>query len=412
MALRAACRSGQAAKCRDLIREGAKVDEMDEDGYVPLYHAVMTGSAACVKHLLEAGANPNFADHTLGVPVLHTASMLNHDAIVALLIEHGADVNSLDNEHSTALHWAAGAGATQCAETLMRHNANLSIRNDDGHTPVDLAQNKGDTALGLALMRLQEEQRENELLVVASSGRDVAKQLAGAAREERAAENLDLLTSLRTAAREGRQTEVEELLAQGASASQAEALHAAAAYNHEAIVTLLLDHGALVNAMDGRGLTALAWAARMDAAAAARVLLAHGAAVDSVTSSGQSAADLAEARGSTAVAAVLQTHQARPASSTVTRTSSPPAPSSSSAPAREAPAPRAVSPTEGPTLEGTNLGIFLAALNIYDDYDELFETEGIDSPADLGLYSVEELVEAGMKRAHAKKIIATVLKNN
>ena len=65
-------------------------------------------------------------------------------------------------EHSTALHWAAGANASACVELLMEHGADATLQNEvarvracsrqDGDTPVDIAQTKNYGALS-ALMR-------------------------------------------------------------------------------------------------------------------------------------------------------------------------------------------------------------------------------------------------------------------
>jgi hypothetical protein len=67
----------------------------------------MANNISCLKFLVDRGADVNFSDEVyqitcsydqlLGVPVLHTASMLNFRDIVETLIENGANVNAVDN---------------------------------------------------------------------------------------------------------------------------------------------------------------------------------------------------------------------------------------------------------------------------------------------------------------------------
>src|SRR5439155_10888098 len=87
-------------------------------------------------------------------------------------------------------------------------------------------------------------------------------------------------------------------------------LHYAAAYGHKAMVEILLDRKADVQATDNEGQTALHLAARNGFKNIVEVLLAHGADVNAKTKSGSTPLHEAAASGSQAVAEMLLTHNA------------------------------------------------------------------------------------------------------
>jgi ankyrin repeat protein len=83
-------------------------------------------------------------------------------------------------------------------------------------------------------------------------------------------------------------------------------LHSAAAARDTAIIRLLLDHGADVNARQAGGWTPLHAAAMFGYAPLAELLLSRGAAADLPNDQGKTALDLAEEKGHTQVAELLQ----------------------------------------------------------------------------------------------------------
>ena len=56
-----------------------------------------------------------------------------------LLIEHGADVISLDKTHSTALHLAAFFGSSEMVRLLLENGADVSMLDENKKTPLHLA---------------------------------------------------------------------------------------------------------------------------------------------------------------------------------------------------------------------------------------------------------------------------------
>ncbi|GFR51207.1 hypothetical protein Agub_g13556, partial [Astrephomene gubernaculifera] len=72
--------------------------------------------------------------------LLHVAVKAGDPAIVEALLAAAADVNAVDNEDSTALHWAArGDGAPKIAELLLKKKTKVDAVNKAGLTPLHVA---------------------------------------------------------------------------------------------------------------------------------------------------------------------------------------------------------------------------------------------------------------------------------
>ncbi|OUM56902.1 hypothetical protein PIROE2DRAFT_24817, partial [Piromyces sp. E2] len=54
---------------------------------------------------------------------LHLASRNGHEKIVKVLVEHGADLNIVNNENSNPLHLASRNGYEKVVKVLVEHGA-------------------------------------------------------------------------------------------------------------------------------------------------------------------------------------------------------------------------------------------------------------------------------------------------
>jgi ankyrin repeat protein len=88
-------------------------------------------------------------------------------------------------------------------------------------------------------------------------------------------------------------------------------IHWAALSGNLDVVTLLLDNGAMIDAVDAQGLTALHWAAWQGRPEVARLLVDQGAAVDVISAAGNTALDRAISDGHQDVAEYLTSIGAR-----------------------------------------------------------------------------------------------------
>ncbi|TMX04179.1 hypothetical protein EJD97_011047 [Solanum chilense] len=56
-----------------------------------------------------------------------------------VLLEAGAEVDALDKNKNTALHYAAGYGRKECVALLLKNGEAVTLQNLDGKTPIDVA---------------------------------------------------------------------------------------------------------------------------------------------------------------------------------------------------------------------------------------------------------------------------------
>jgi ankyrin repeat protein len=100
----------------------------NELGATPLWLAAAQGSAAMVAKLLDAGANPNVALEEGETPLMAAARTGTLEAI-KLLAARGADVNASEHlRKQTALMWAAANGRADVVRTLIELHAELDAR--------------------------------------------------------------------------------------------------------------------------------------------------------------------------------------------------------------------------------------------------------------------------------------------
>ncbi len=155
------------------------------------------------------------------VPLIDAVKHADHAAVRALLAKK-VDVNAVEGDGTTALHWASHRDDLESVQLLIRAGANVNAANDLGATPLWIACESGSAPMVKAL--LQAGANPNLALLVGE-------------------------TPLMVASRSGNADVVEQLIRKGAA----------------------------VDAKGGRGQTALMWAVAQQHPDAVKVLLAHGA---------------------------------------------------------------------------------------------------------------------------------------
>ena len=111
----------QALLAADSTLLGAR----DRDGSTALHCAVWKDQRAVVAFLLEAGADVNAHsnnDHW-GTTPLHAAAHANRTALLRLLIDAGADLQARDMANRTPLEHTTFHKATAAANILKEHGA-------------------------------------------------------------------------------------------------------------------------------------------------------------------------------------------------------------------------------------------------------------------------------------------------
>jgi uncharacterized protein len=119
-----------------LMAAGGNLSVIDEAGRTPFALAVRTGNVPMAAIMVAGGA--------MGVSnrgdAFRDAVMFEDADMTSLLIRAGADVNmELDAEENRALHIAAQEGFTAGVRTLLDHGADIETVNGDGETPLLVA---------------------------------------------------------------------------------------------------------------------------------------------------------------------------------------------------------------------------------------------------------------------------------
>src|SRR5262245_43870369 len=116
-----AAKSGDVATMKLLLKQDASlVNALDSDGSTPLHCAVWKGHQAIVALLLSAGADVNAHNQNehWGTTPLHAAAHANQAAIAQMLIDKGADVNAKDMNGRTPLDHTTFHKAKAAAKVL------------------------------------------------------------------------------------------------------------------------------------------------------------------------------------------------------------------------------------------------------------------------------------------------------
>jgi ankyrin repeat protein len=259
-----------AAMTRLLVARGADPN----DGETP-YHAPESYDNSAVKVLLESGKLTEDSRTTM---LLRKADVHDHDGM-KLVLEHGADPNRLTRWGLTSLHQSVRRdNGIEMIALLLDHGANPLLENRDGRSAVAIAARRGrDDALALFEKRgFFVELGGAERLIAACARNDAAAIRAAATPDlvrEVLAEGGTLLAEF---AANGNTEGVAHLLDLGVNvaalheqgdiyydvAPNSTALHAAAWRAQHVAVKYLIQRSAPVNALDGKGRSALALAVK------------------------------------------------------------------------------------------------------------------------------------------------------
>src|SRR5438046_2274896 len=115
-----------------------------------VFEAAALGDAARIRVLATIDAAAVAQRSPDGWPPLHLAAHFGHGDAVDALLEAKADVHArpTNAQRNTALHAAlAGRTTTRIVSRLLASDADVNARNDDGQTPLDLAQAQGHAVL-------------------------------------------------------------------------------------------------------------------------------------------------------------------------------------------------------------------------------------------------------------------------
>ena len=234
----------------DIQRFRDCIEEHGLDAWSPwvLHQAAeYTGNPTIVRLLLQAGSDPNAPDDNGRSPLHHGAENSN-PMVVTHLLDASADLNARDNDGYTALHWAAAqSGNGWVVKVLLDRGAAPFAESNDGRTPLHSA------------LRYRADPSVVSRMLDAGAG--------------------EHLTPLQLSALQGDVVAVNELLAEGADASELDRygwgpLHFAVPLGRLEAVSALLAAGADAEARTASGATALHLASQAPESVVAALLRA------------------------------------------------------------------------------------------------------------------------------------------
>ncbi|CAN9384185.1 unnamed protein product [Alternaria alternata] len=117
-----------------LLQRGFDPGRRDVYGRTPLLVAAETGSKAVVEQLLRHGSSMEERtdkrfDYIAGCTALHLAAINGHVAVVRLLLDRGAAINSQSSDHDTPISDAVRSGQTEVVQVLLDAGADRTFHN-------------------------------------------------------------------------------------------------------------------------------------------------------------------------------------------------------------------------------------------------------------------------------------------
>lgn len=110
-----------------------------DDGITDIMDYALAGDLQQLKSHILAGADVNAKDYVYGRTALIDASSSGHSEVVSYLIESGADIDHISKSGYTALGFAILRGNVASVQVLVDAGANIHIVNDQGISPLFLA---------------------------------------------------------------------------------------------------------------------------------------------------------------------------------------------------------------------------------------------------------------------------------
>jgi len=142
-ALMFAAVSGNISSVRLLVKHGALVNARARNGWTAMTLAAAKGHADVVSRLLEQGADPAIADIYGWTPLMRAVEQ-HRESVVRLLLESGrSSIDASNDLGASALHRAAAQGLGKIACLLLSHGADTRSTDDDKHTPAQTARLSG-----------------------------------------------------------------------------------------------------------------------------------------------------------------------------------------------------------------------------------------------------------------------------
>lgn len=287
-----AVKDGDAERVANLLeKEPELLNSKNADALTPLNLAAEQGQYGVAKLLLEKGADPLLGDNENSGPI-HLAAISGSQPIVKMLMKSGVPIDAQDDNGLTPLHFALSRRQFDMANFLIGEGANVKIKTNNNWTSLQFAAIGGD--LDLVKQIVEKKVNVNDaieggftpLFSATSYGHtEIVKYLVQQGADinhEDESGNTPIFLARNPNCYEA----VEYLIAQKADVNHKNefnqtALHQVSMRGTISLATLLLEHGADINAASLDGRTPLTFAAfSTNSEAISKFLILNGADVN------------------------------------------------------------------------------------------------------------------------------------
>jgi ankyrin repeat protein len=247
------------------------------------------------------------------------AAMRGDHAAVRAALARKADVNAVQTDGTTALHWAVERDDAELTDMLLKAGARVSTRTREGVTPLQLAAINGSAAMLDRLLKAGADPNlpltpagDSALMMAARTGKtDALRLLVESGANVNAKESWGGTTALMWAVSEGHGEAARLLLAAGADVNaRSHYVAAANGRGFEGRTPIANRTDPKVEEFASGWLTPLMLAAREGDPELARILVAAGADIDAVAGDGKTALAVAIFNGNYEVASFLVDNKA------------------------------------------------------------------------------------------------------
>lgn len=141
------------ALIKDLVKNGANVNDVGGKGYTPLLFSLFNGNTKTANFLLENGADPNKAEEKGWSPLMMACEKLENDLdAIKKLISCGANINQISNKGCTALMSACiYQKSSNIISYLIEMGADINVEDHIGWTALNFVCLHGGRHKALAL---------------------------------------------------------------------------------------------------------------------------------------------------------------------------------------------------------------------------------------------------------------------
>ena len=123
---------GDLEACRDLLRKGAVVNEVDSAGFLPLHYACSAGFYEVAKLLLEFGSD--CSSYLTGFSSIVIAAKNGHAKVIDLLVSFGCSVEDSGAAGTPPIVAACSANHVEALQVLLTLGANLDSSDVEGNS--------------------------------------------------------------------------------------------------------------------------------------------------------------------------------------------------------------------------------------------------------------------------------------